>query len=772
MNRTEFKSKLIAGILIAIFFGVALSIRVVFPFDKVFVGDWIKFTGVDAYFFMRIVDNTIHNFPHLLTFDPYLLFPGGYPITTPTFWPFLISVVSWLFGFGAPGQHTVDMVGVYFPAILGALITIPVYFIGKALFNRWAGVIAAGLVGIYPGEFLGRSVLGFTDYHVAEVLFTTTAMLFLILAMKASRDKQLTLGSLWHKQWATVTKPVIYSVLAGIFLGIYFLTWAGALLFVFIIFAYLVIQFIIDHLKKRSTGYLCFVSTIVFIVTLLISVPLHPDSTVIASFAIAIIIPIVMAVISYFMTGRHIKPIVYPATIVVLGLLSLMALRIANPALLNSMTGSLNIFAWYSETTVLEMQPLLFPSGSFSWWLAWGNFTTSFFLSFISLGILVYLVIKRNETEKTLFVVWCLIMLAATLAMRRFAYYFVVNVALLTGYVSWLILDFSGFKKLASKPVDKPEESRKKDKLKRQERPISAANAATMSIAILVVFFGVFFPNISKAANTASQATFAPSDAWYESLSWLQNNTPDPFGNPDFYYERYQPPAPVQSYQYPQTAYGVTAWWDYGYWITRIGRRIPTSNPGTGNMEEAYIFTAQDEISANEILDRWGSKYVIVDHDIATVFGGKFQALVTLSGNSPDKFFSFYYQLKDNRLEPVLLFYPEYYRSLVIRLYNFDGSIVIPKSSTVISYQDKVNPNGQPYKQITSARSFDNYEEAQTYISNQKSGNYLIVSPDPYASPVPLSAVEHYKLIYASKGSVAAPGKGMVPAIKIFEYTK
>jgi hypothetical protein len=90
----------------------------------------------------------------------------------------------------------------------------------------------------------------------------------------------------------------------------------------------------------------------------------------------------------------------------------------------------------------------------------------------------------------------------------------------------------------------------------------------------------------------------------------------------------------------------------------------------------------------------------------------------------------------------------------------------------VISYQEKVSPDGQSYKQIVGVSSFDSYEEAQTYLSNQKSSNYMIVSPDPYASPVPLPAVEHYKLVYASKGSVTEPGKGMVPAVKIFEYAR
>jgi oligosaccharyl transferase (archaeosortase A-associated) len=771
MNRTEFNSKLVSGILLAVCFGAALYLRVVLPYDKVFVGDWIKFTGNDAYFFMRIVDNLVHNFPHLMTFDPYSIYPGGSALSTQTFWPYLISGVAWLFGFGSPSQHTVDMVGVYFPAILGVLTIIPVYFIGKTLFNRWAGVIAAGLVTIFPSEFLGRSILGFTDYHVAEVLFTTVTMLFLILAVKTGTEKQLTFGSLWHKQWSTVTKPLIYSLIAGIFLGIYFLIWSGALLFVFIIFAYLVIQFIIDHLKSRSTEYLCFVSTITFIVALLMFLLVSRDRMVLASLAIAIIIPIAMAVLSYFMAKRNVKPIIYPAAIIGLGVVSLVVFRIVAPSLYYATIRPLGIFNWPIGTTVLEMQPLLLPNGSFTWTVAWGNFTTSFFLTFISLGILVYLVIKRGETEKTMFLVWSLIMLAATLSMRRFAYYFVVNVALLAGYLSWLILQLTGFKEPSVAPDDMPVETKRRPKPKRREGS-RAGRQVFMALGAIAVFFLVFFPNIGEAVDTASAVPFAPSNAWCESLSWLKDNTPEPFGNPDYYYELYKEPPSGESYTNPETAYGVTAWWDYGYWITRIGRRIPTTNPGTSARGEQFFFTAQDETSANKILDQWGSKYVIIDHDISTIMGGKFPAIATLSGSSPDKFYGIYYQLTNNRLEPVLLFYPEYYRSLVVRLYNFDGRNVIPKSSIVISYEEKITPDGQYYRQITSVLSFDTYAEAQNYVTTQKSGNYRIVSNNQYVSPVPLPAVEHYRLIYSSKSLVADSGIDTVPEVKIFEYAK
>jgi oligosaccharyl transferase (archaeosortase A-associated) len=776
MNQRGFSLKLIAGILVAIFFGVALYLRVALLYDQVFVGDWIKFTGNDAYFFMRIVDNLVHNFPHLVTFDPYSLYPGGMSITLPPFWVYFIASITWLIGLGSPTQHTVDVVGVYFPAVLGALTVIPVYFIGKTLFSRWAGVIAAGLVAISPGEFLGRTVLGFTDYHVAEVLFTTVTMLFLILAVKTGSDKGMTFARLWRRQWATVTKPLIYSLLAGIFLGIYFLTWQGALLFVFIIFAYLVVQFIIDHLKGRSTDYLCLVSTITFIVALLLFLPLSPDRMSLASLIIAIVVPIALAVLSHFMAGRGIKPIFYLVALLGLGLVGLTIFHIVNPSLLQAMIGRLGIFTWPIGTTILEMQPLLFPNGIFSWSVAWANFTTGLFLCFISLGILIYLIVKRGETGKTLLIIWSLVMLAATLAMRRFAYYFVVNVALLAGYLAWLILEFSGFRERAAEPVGALRETKKKAKQKKRSSSRPAANRVYMTLAVIVVFFLVFFPNIGGAINTASHPMYAPSNAWCESLSWLKDNTPDPFGNPGFYYEFYEPSPPGKSYDYPQTAYGVTAWWDYGYWITRIGHRIPTSNPGTSVMGEAYLFAAQDEASANAFLDSRGSKYVIVDHAIAMPINGKFHAVATLSGNSQDKFYDVYYQQQGGRLSPVILFYPEYYRSLVVRLYNFDGKQVVPETYPVVSFEEKVTREGQHYKQITSLNPFSTYEEAQAYIASQhieqKSGNYRIVGIDPFVSPVPLSALEHYKLIHSSDASIREPSGAVNSEVKIFEYVK
>ena len=170
--------------MLTLLIGIALYLRVYLPYDHVFSGGWIKFTSVDAYYHMRLVDNLLNHFPQHITFDPYTFYPHGHTVGWPPFFDWLLAGIIWLVSLGSPSQHTIDVVGVYFPAVLGTLSLIPVYFIGKVLFNRWVGVLSAGLVTLLPSEFLSRSILGFTDHHVAETLFTTITILFLILAVK------------------------------------------------------------------------------------------------------------------------------------------------------------------------------------------------------------------------------------------------------------------------------------------------------------------------------------------------------------------------------------------------------------------------------------------------------------------------------------------------------------------------------------------------------------------------------------------------------------
>lgn len=111
-----------------------------------------------------------------------------------------------------------------------------------------------------------------------------------------------------------------------------------------------------------------------------------------------------------------------------------------------------------------------------------------------------------------------------------------------------------------------------------------------IATGLVIVLTLVFVPNLCQILAYANESYFFPNSAWLESLLWLKENTPDPFGDPDFYYKLFQPPVCGQPYQYPESSYGVMSWWSYGHWITRVAHRIPISNPFQQGASEAAKF--------------------------------------------------------------------------------------------------------------------------------------------------------------------------------------
>jgi oligosaccharyl transferase (archaeosortase A-associated) len=761
----------IVGIILAAICGISLYIRIALPYDQIFVNDWVWFRETDSYYYMRNIETLVHNFPHFNSFDPYMLFPGGGTGLARPFFAWFIAGIIRLVSLGTPTLHFMETVAAYMPAILGTLTLIPVYFIGKELFNRWAGVIAAALVAILPGEFLHRSLLGFTDHHVAEVLFSTVTILFLIMAIKRAREREISYRHFLIKDWPTITKPLIYILLAGIFLGIYLLSWIGGLFLIFIIFAYLVVQFIVDHLRRKSTDYLCIIGTPLFIIACLMLLPVLGESVrdnmYRASLLVAIVIPIVLSVISRFMAGKALKPFYYP--LVLLGLLGigLAAFHAINPSLLQSMLGKFSIFTpGGARLTIMEVEPLLFPGGEFGFQTAWANFTTSFFIAFISFAMLAYVLVRERSADKTLFLVWSIIVLIAILGQRRFGYYYAINVALLTGYFSWKMLDFAGLSKLLAKSkevVTTVKKFKKREKKAREKtKPKTFMQPRGTWIRVIVVgiaiFFLVFYPNFGRVEALAGQQ-YIMTRGWYNSMLWLKDNSPEPFGDPEFYYEIYPP---KDEFEYPQTAYGVMSWWDYGYFIMQIAHRIPNANPGqAGAIQAGKFFTAQNESSANQVADELGVKYVVIDNAMAT---GKFYAMVDWAGGNLSKFYDYYYQQTQDGGQWGMLYHPAYYNSTVIRLYNFDGKAVNSTESIVISYKVNTAGEGVSYKEITNGWTFPTYEEAQAFVGNQTSGKYQIVGTNPSITPVPLEELKSYELVYPT-GNITTAGD-----IKIFKY--
>jgi hypothetical protein len=155
----------------------------------------------------------------------------------------------------------------------------------------------------------------------------------------------------------------------------------------------------------------------------------------------------------------------------------------------------------------------------------------------------------------------------------------------------------------------------------------------------------------------------------------------------------------------------------------------------------------------------------------------KFYAMPAWIGESESQFFETYYHTTpQGQLEAIRLYYPSYYQSMCARLYNFGGRAITPENSTwVISYFEKTDEQGNRYKMISDVANdgepFATYQEAEAYLGNQTSPNYIIVGSNPFVSPVPLEELEHYKLVHQSDTVVRLSEEVTIPFVQVLEYS-
>lgn len=763
---------IVCVVILVLIFGLSLCLRIALPANEVFGGTAIKLTDNDAYFYMRLMDNLCAHFPSLGNFDPYYIFPSGKDLAgQPLFFIYFMGFFAWLLGGGTPSQQTIDLVGVYFPAILGALMVFPVFLIARTLFNKWAGLAAALLITLIPGEFLVRTLLGNTDSHVMEIFFSTLFMMFLLLG--AEKGKLLAFHTILDIRGNNIVIMLIYLLFAGLCLGIYIASWMGAALFILISFTWLVLQFISDHLRKADTFYLGLCGAVVYIFALILSL-LVPNIMPItmAALVIALLSTIALSVLSLLFKRRGIKGSYYLLAIFGTGLLALALLALVNSSLIGMMLDKASAFIiWNPLSPIAETQPLLIQDGKFTLALVWGNYTVGSLLALAALVIVCYRAIKKGQAGILMIAVWSITILLSTLTMRRFAYYLAINIAILSGLSCWLILKSCGFKEMpvADQPaVISGKEVKKAVRKGKRKANVSSSSAVLMAVGVAIVLVLLVYPNTGPLPggdkpffDVATKALYTPSDAWCDSLKWLRDKSPEPFNESGYYYKTYESGN-------KKADYSVLTWWDYGYWITRIGHRVPVCNPGDSLKGEEKYFTAQSPEQTATMSANWKTKYVIIDSYMVNWQQG-FKAIASSAGQQQSSYYEIYYRQQNEGLAQALLYYPEYYRTTAVHLYCFDGKKYIPQETAVISWEPQTGTNGRSYKLITGLKTFNSYDDASDFITLQKSGNWRIVGKDPMVSPVPLEALQGYTSAFNSSQK-SKVGSSEIPAVKVFEY--
>jgi oligosaccharyl transferase (archaeosortase A-associated) len=769
------------GVLVAALFSFYL--RAVLPWNRVFMGDTVMFSSeTDAWYHMMLAKSTVINLQRLW-FDPMTYFPHGTPIHFGPFNSWTICIFSYIFGLGHPSMHTVDVVGAFLPAVLGVLLVIPVYLIGKELGGRSCGLVSALVVAVLPGQLLSRTILAFTDHHAAEIFLSTLTMMFFLLAMRSGRE--MTFATL-QKSWSSLKMPLLFSALAGISLGLYIDAWSSGFLFEGIIVVFIIIQSMVEHLKGRNVEYLGISGAITFFLAMLMVLPFVNPYFGFTSYLYSFFQPTILllgiagvlliSLFSRFLKEKGYSKVYFPVAAVGTVLLGTLIMSLALPQFAQTLFSGLSIFQPRAggAATVGEVASLIYYQGEISLVNIQSNFPgmmailSPFFLALIGLVLLLLRYIKAQRPGDLSVIVWSVVILLMALAQNRFTYYYGVNVALLSGFLAVWALRKAGISDLEGSLKDAKDTTR-----------FLTSNIKVV-VAALLIFMLLVYPSLSTSMVIARYVGGPDSD-WLTSTQWLQNNTPSPGLE---LYKIYQYPKGGQ-YVYPDASYGIMSWWDYGHLIETVGHRMPNANPfqqGIGNATAGVpgsspFFLAETEGQADKILgdlDKnrstyMNTKYVMIDWDMAT---GKFYAMTAWSSIPITKYYGFFYQPQGDKLVPVRVYRSPFFKTMTARLFFFDGSEVPVTDAFAIAYQI-VDQNGMQFPVIVeSPKISKNYSELVQYVNESQGKGYQaeVVSksePQSLTPSVPLEALQHYRLVHESESAVTYDGQKFV---KTFEH--
>jgi dolichyl-diphosphooligosaccharide--protein glycosyltransferase len=700
------------------------------PLDNFTRNGEIFFAGNDAWYHYRQVSWTTRNWPWTMPYDVYTQYPTGIRADQfGTLYDQIVATAALIVGLGDPSQQTIGMTLLVAPAVFGALVAVPTYFIGKRLGGRSGGVAAALVLALLPGVFLRRSTAGFSDHHAAEVLFQAFGVLAVMIALRSAEREKPVFELMLDRDWAALREPTKWAALAGVAVGLYMWVWPPAVVIVGILGIFFTIALVVEYQAGRSPDHLAYTGVVIGVVSALIvllsidqftlgvtslsplqvgiSLGLAAGSAFIAylarvwdgievgtlrtvvlpvsivlllalvlaplfgftflpyPFAIVFLIAGALAFGSYYVHEDE-RRAHFPLAVGSLLVLGLAGARFLVPPVYNRLISSLKQTVALSVSdnilTIGEAQSVVGAGDPF-FQTATQFFGSQYGLSYIlALVALVWLLFylylgEEYRAEYLLVAVWTVFAFLMALTQVRFNYYLVVPIAALNGWFLGRIISFVGISDITDEAFS-----------------IEPYQVIAI-VAVLMLVFVPLVPPANMTSTTVDQQaqSLSPGSVliWNESTEWMQQNTPEPgqYGDADNelgYYDRY----PNQDdFEYPEGAYGVMSWWDYGHWITTKSERVPVANPFQGNAEIASAYLqAQNETRANLLLEAMpnsedadepihnlsndelrdlideqteqeaheDTQYVVIDYQMA---GGKFGAIATWTGPGPGSYY-------------------------------------------------------------------------------------------------------------------------------------
>ncbi|TXT64549.1 MAG: Oligosaccharyl transferase STT3 subunit [Promethearchaeota archaeon] len=459
----------------------------------------------------------------------------------------------------------------FFPAFMGGLTVLAIYFLGKEVLDEKCGLFAAFFLALSPGH-IQRTVAGFYDNETIGVFAILMVFLFFLKTIR--------------------TGKISYSILGGMFVGYLNLSWGGATFIDYIIPLIVLLLIIMNKYdRKVLIAYAGIQGTGIIISSMYVYFnygDLFNSLEIGGMFLFTILL--ILYHRFYLKRGEYpklykksmsiFKWLLIPGTIVVAIIIwaypDLIPFgfgdkfqSILNPLIRESI-------AFYAS--VAEHAPS-----------AWSSiyYNTLIPLMLIPLG--VYFCFRRNIAADVFLLVYILLAFYFTSSMTRIILVFAPAAALIGSYGLVNVLKVFG-SYLGEKKVGF---SKKRRKLSRKTKMMGKTEIVGVYVLVGFLCIAQIVHTTDVATTQMSYSQLTPGGAlydWQESLMWMRSNLPG------------------------DTV--VVSWWDYGYWLTPIGNvttvcdnnNLHVSTDGLVGMS----FMQTNELYSAEILRLLGADYVLV----------------------------------------------------------------------------------------------------------------------------------------------------------------
>ena len=782
----------------------------------------VTFRGNDPWYHFRETSYALDNFPSTIPFDPMTNYPLGKNVDQfGTLYDQIVSGFILLTSFGDPSPEYAGVIMLIAAPVFTAAAVIPAYAIAARVAGRGSALVGVTLFGLFSGTILNYSLAGFYDHHAAEVFFQSLGVFGFVTALAVAQREQPVWELVADRDIDALRRPFGYSVAAGVAAALYMWAWPPGVLLVGFTGIFFAVKITSDVYHDRSPEPIAFVGVVSMIVTgLLMFVPLNSFTISGATnySLLQVILPLGVGIGCIFLSylarqweARGIDRSWYPPAVGVMILVSAIIFSTFVRDLIGSLISRVGFSAGATAQTVGEATPPLARQSAFNF--IYSEYGLAFFAALVAaVVVLARPLVQSDDTRKTGYVVgsfavigiiylatpavdaiagvfgtswqvlglvvvsgllvgatflhrydavdlyllvWAAFITSAAFTQARFNYYLAVVVAVFTAIFVAQILDY----------VDLDIDT---DSAKESVRSLEGWQIMTVAAVVLVLIVPLIYPVAGSAWAAGGNNGPGAVTQWDDTFEWMSNETPQPgelegADNPMELYGTYERPDDGD-FDYPEGAYGVQSWWDYGHWITTQGERIPNANPFQDGATEAanYLLAPSEQQAADALDEKMGendeTRYVMVDWQMVTP-GSKFAAPTVFNDNvSRSDFIEQAYPLVEGEEgqqfgSPVTMRTQRYYDSQMVRLYNYHGSAVDPKPFTIETQPRTVET--QAGEQVT-VETFDQQEGVQTFETLEEAESYVEENPEAQlgglgtAPTERVEALEHYRLVKAS----------------------